>query len=256
MNFGNLFDNLIRITPELMKDKKGSNVIKECVACLTNSKPMQKEYKFYDIVRNGTSNKEALKMMVYTVSESDKKAIREGNKKFQDLLNGYNLLEEKNELYDALETLLTEDFNVNKLEKFADCHTLLEEKVKILDKEEINEDKTTIPIDTLCRYMVHKYNRKYEEALNESEKALVKRIVSAKTEDAKKALFTEQKKDCLSVINEELVKESTNAKDSDSLEYKSKLLTLKEKIIDESFDEKNYYSNIIDYIDIVQTINN
>ena len=121
--------------------------------------------------------------------------------------------------------------------------------VKFLKNKKKGELDNKSDYNNIVESMVSKFNQKYTEKLSESENKLLKKALSCKTESDREDIIKEIREDCSNKVNS-LLKEHG----SEDVEFKEKLLEVKEKIL--FMESKDYYTTIGDLINILEVVSN
>ncbi len=108
-----------------------------------------------------------------------------------------------------------------------------------MTKEKVNEtsqyEYSDLPPSVLTKIVVNKFNSKYSD-ISESEKTIIKTILSS-TEEDKVKLFTTMVRECVDTIDQKLTL-------NEDIEIKSKLLSAKDKLLRMEYIKENFISDI------------
>jgi hypothetical protein len=246
-NFGEIYE-AINNNVNLILNKK--NKLNECILLIKNNDILLNEWHFYNQLfneENVDQRKDFIKESINEFKQYSSDDIKKANEKLNKAFDKLKLSEDVKHapLYAILDKLITEKYNIKnintKLKYIDEAHTyMINEKIEpktIVEENEYKGDKTL-----LLNIMIQKFNRKYGEKMNESEKDLFKKIISAKSNDDKHAIYNEVKNDCLTQLNG-LIKES------EDIDVKEKFLTLKEQLLNESFNKDNYLTDIYNILE-------
>jgi hypothetical protein len=241
-NFGQMYE-AINNNISLILNK--NNKLNECILLIKNNNILLNEWHFYNHLFNEESaenRKDFIKESINEFKQYSSDDIKNANEKLNNAFDKLKLSEEvKHEpLYTTLDKLITKKYNIRnidlKLKYINDVHEyMINEKIEpktIVEENEFKGDKTL-----LLNIMIRKFNSKYGDKMNESEKDLFKKVISAKSNEDKQFTYNEIKNDCLSQLNN-LIKES------EDIDVKSKFLMLKEQLLNESFNKDNYIIDI------------
>ena len=123
---------------------------------------------------------------------------------------------------------------------------MLEATDKVVDyivnnKPKVIGEAIDLPNSMLTTIMVDKYNEKYG-TMNESERKVLKTLIES-TEEEKTEVYTDILNECLTLINEKL--------DTDDLDTKSKLLMVKERLLNDKKDvNQDFIKNISKLVEL------
>lgn len=241
-NFGQIYE-AINNNVNLILDKK--NKLNECILLIKNNDILLNEWHLYNQLFNEENiekHKDFIKESINEFKQYSSEDIKGANKKLNDAFDKLNISENIKyaPLYTILDKLITEKYSIKdinvKLNYIDQAYEyMINEKIgakNVIDENNYKGDKTL-----LLNIMIQKFNNKYNETMNESEKLLFKEIISAKTNEDKQHIYNNIKNDCLSQLNE-LIKESEN------VDVKEKFLTLKEQLLNENYNKDSYLNDI------------
>lgn len=235
--------------PILFKTKNGKKIIKEYIKTIKNDKILKEEFSFYSQLLSCNNKEikstiidEALKMK----SDFNKNKIFESNNKLIKLINENKLnldVEITDDLLNVLNSiscLYETKKNIHNLSK------IVESKQTICNYENndlTNNKDNNININELSESLLN-INNKLNQELTESEKDVIKTICNSTNDNEKKELFNECQNNLIENIDL-LMKESSINDD-----VKSKLIVLKEKISNKTFNSETMLNDMIEFFDI------
>lgn len=255
-NFGKINAIFLQNTEGLLKSKVGKGVVREYVQKIKNSNLLSKQFSLYESIESVEYTDDVKDYIVECFnyfSDVNQVELNKQTIALSSLLENNNIKqigEIKNEkLYENINNLIYLKKSIknisNKVENINSIVEHIKTKKPIL-KEEKSSEKFNLT-DSSLKFILSKFNQKYSDKLDESEKKIFKTIVSTKEED-KKELYENLKKDCLTLTNS-FLKESIDST------TKEKLLTVKETLLEESFNKDNFIEDVIRFIDLKETLN-
>jgi len=233
-NFGEIKTKLLsKLTESYNSDKKSE--MTELLKKLKSNKELVKMYIFYESIEDAIiTDKDKAKLIAEQLETQlieKSKPIKKICKEFNKLLK--DVVVEKNELYECLDTL-SEETNLNNIikkidakEKLVDILTMSKEKI------EYTREPFTENHNLLNAVLTHDFNTKFNDFLEEEEKETFIKIVSMKEED----LVNEIK-----VLKESIIEKVdlmlNEAKNADEIE---KLSITKNSILNSKPSKLEYY---------------
>lgn len=260
-NIGILNEIFFQNINNIINKKNGSKIIKEYVSLYKNNKDLLTGLMVFE---NLTSQ---------NISEDSKSFIDENIKYIQENINiktlkpKIKLVENflaKNSIVKISDIENEELFeNINKLIFLPKSITKINEKVIITNKlskmlDDINDERDedmSLMLETpensnlFYKILIDKFNEKYENSLNEEEKKIFETITSSNSVVDKQNIFEELKKECLSLTNE-LLKENID------IDVREKTLLVKERLLEQTFNESEYMKDIISLNKLKKTLTN
>lgn len=250
-NFGEIHTSFVNNFKKLNETKEGRKVIKQYIEIIKNNDTLIKEHQIFEEIPNCnfSTPEQASVIIIEAIKKNNNKNISKENDKLIKLLESLNIEIESldDEYYNSVNLLLTIDNPLKNIDKI--CESEQSIKKHLVEKSMLKEDKydtNGLTLDELANFMLLKFNKKYSDKLNEDEKKLFKQLTEAKTDDEKKNIFEEYKKDCLKLINEGL---KTN-----DIDVKEKLLSIKERILSEEFKNNEFETKINEYIELTNIL--
>lgn len=254
-NIGKLNSVFMQNINNLYFNKNGVNIIKEYVSLLKKNKPLLKELSVFLCIENQTPNenlKEIINESIQYLDNINKKQLLKLNGEVSKFLEKYKiertgeienekLLEDVHNLIFMKKSLNTINEKVNKLNNIVNY---INENNQNNSNDILIEDLN----DEFCNILVKKFNEKYADNITESQKEIFKKIVALETEEEKRAVLEEEKKECLNLTNS-MIKEPIDTT------TKEKLLNVKEKLLEQTYNEQTYIKDIISLIELRETLN-
>ena len=251
---------------KLVKSKKGKTFLKEYVNTIKNNRFLKESIMFYslikenDLIDNDDTCEEFVDGVSKVFSNIPKSEKIDAYNKIEDLVRdivGDDIVSTMQK--DCCNDMCNDDMDV-KVFIISNCNDdcvddvlrLSEAKkdiVKFLKNKKKGELDNKSDYNNIVESMVSKFNQKYTEKLSESEKKLLKKALSCKTESDREDIIKEIREDCSNKVNS-LLKEHG----SEDIEFKEKLLEVKEKIL--FMESKDYYTTIGDLINILEVVSN
>jgi hypothetical protein len=118
----------------------------------------------------------------------------------------------------------------------------------MLEKEEVKEvvtESVYLPPSVLTKLAVNKFNSRYSN-ISESEKEIIKTVLNGTSED-KENIFNKLKRECIDGID-------TKLNESSDLDLKDKLLKVKDKLLNNSFNIDSFTTDITRLHDLKESI--
>ena len=103
-----------------------------------------------------------------------------------------------------------------------------------------------VPNSMLSKYLSEKFSETYN-TLNENELKLVSSVISANDEE-RANIYETTKKDLLTTVNESIKKNSLD------VELKGKLLDVKERLLESTYNKESFVSDIVKIINLKQNL--
>lgn len=254
-NFGNINNafNEVLIDGIIKKDNDKKSLYKKYLNSLKENKILKNQYLIY-------------KNLEEKVESDSNKAIEYVNENIS-LLNDFNVKDVKkynNELISLLgenSDLLNKDYPNKKLHEnisflmlnkktTLNIDDIIKSKNSITEHIISNEEKveqineTTVPTSILSTFAAKKFNKKYGN-LDESTKKMLKVIIES-DEKKQKKFFKESLESSITCIN-------NNLKEADITE-KEKLLEVKNKLLDMSYNKETFPNEIIKINDLIKNL--
>ncbi len=195
---------------------KSSEFIKENISLL-------KKYTSKDIIKENEKLVKLLTKKGLSINDNEYK-----NSELHENISNLIFVEKKSETIDTL---------VESLDK-----VMTHIKTNIIVEGEKNE---IIPNSILGRIMVEKFDEKYGE-LDESTQKVIKSVIDS-NEEERVSIMEDLKSDCIGLINEAI-------KNADDIEYKGKLLDVKGALLDMKYNNENYIADISRIIELKEDL--
>lgn len=251
-NFGYINSLFFQNVPNLLKNKDGKKIVKEYVNIIKSNKELIKEYEIYEFLENVgkvDNLQETISEVLSIYGKLNKKQLKEGHDKLIKLLQDNEIIAlspiENSVLYESINKYIMLPKSVKTIvEQIQIKKNICEEIVKkpIVEEKIINE---TVEItDASVSFLVERFNKKYNELFDEDAKELFNKINNSEN---KEQMFEEQRKECLTLTNTFL----ESAIDNNT---KGMLLSVKEKLLEDKFNKETYVDDIINYIELKETL--
>lgn len=226
INFGYLNDIVKTAIAENINDKKTKKIFREYVSLIKNNETLKSQFLLFNNINQQSNSidfiKENINLMLKTHTTE---MIKESNMLLYSFIQdkGLNVNINKSKLHENVGYILSNEKNLSNLLIFEKC---LSEISNLLT--ESKNEKTSDCID--CDF---------DEELTNEEIELLSNVYTLSEEELKE-LFDNERKTCIEKTNK-LFNESTD------LDVKFKLLTVKDKLLEEAF---NYNTFINDYLNL------
>jgi len=225
---------------------KNKPAVKNCIKLIKEDKNLLTQFKFYNALKNFNCDTDAMSYVNESLElvskDIDLKTLKESNSKLANLMIKYNIRPSK-------------ELNESDINFANSCDYLLEHKKKLSNLTEFTNNVKVVS-DYILENKKEKGNKlnvlamaeqveKKLNSLNESEKELVKDIMSVKNsvgESRRQNLFNKIKNECVDKINK-MISEN----DGDE---KERLLNLKETILLKEYDKNSIVEDIAKLLEI------
>lgn len=253
-NIGKLNAIFMQNMPNIFIKKDGKKIIKEFVSIIKANKPLLKEYLVFEFIENQKNSdnlKDYITESIGCLNDINKKQLSQLNEKLANFM-AQNKIEKisdiKNEeLFESIHELI---FTKKSLKTVNERVEKLDSIVNYIKENTVNENQEVEILeksDAFYNFVINKFNQKYEGQLTENEKEIFKAITSTDTIEEKSKLFEQQKSECLSV---------TNAFLNESIDSitKEKLLNVKEKLLEQTFNDETYLDDMLSFVELKDTL--
>lgn len=252
-NFGqikNAFNNLL-IEAVVSNKPKNKQLFKSYVKAIKENKILKTQFLIYNNIETKVEKNEFkanlfLQENLNLLNKFSKKEILEANNLLASKLSEIPDVVENKELYENISTLIFTERTSNNIDK------IVESTAKIVNFITENAEKEKIeaievPPSMLTSIMVEKYNSKYS-SLGDYEFNIVKQLIESSDEE-KKVVYETTKRDCIDLVNEQLLIETI------SLETKDKLLKVKDKLLNDKIDlNEDYLTKISNLVELKNSL--
>lgn len=231
-------------------------LIKEYVSLIKNNKPLLKEFLVYEYVENAVVNdnlKECISESINYLNDIDKKTLKSLNEKVSKFIseNKIEQIEEINneKLFENIHDLIFTPRSLKTINERVEKLNIIVDKIKETNtiSSESNKFNINETSDAFYKFTIDKFNKKYSEKLNENEIQIFKTITSSKDESNMVELFEQHRKECLQLTNDFL-------KEGIDQTTKEKLLNVKERLLEQSFNKDTYVEDIMSLVDLKETL--
>ena len=248
-NFGRLKQTITNIIAERHQNGglKNDESVKKFFKLIKEDEVIRTQYKCYSNIEKHITESAAIDIITIDSNIALLKKIgeklEEANQKLMDVfeLSEDDIVSES-EVGDAITNLVFLDESVSNL------NTITESKKVILNSfnKTIKESKKDLPkVDQtkLMEVAMAKFKEKYGENLTENQMLLVKATISEKL-DYKVEVLGRLVKECISEVNEGLK--------TDDIAVKEKLLAVKERLLEMSYNEETYVDDLNKVVDLLE----
>jgi hypothetical protein len=255
-NLGILNAIFVQNIENILARKNGSSIIKEYLSLIKNNRPLLKEYLVFEAIldqKNCNNLKDCIIESISYLDNVDKKELKSLNKKLNNFIteNKINEMSEikENVLFEAIDNLIFTSKTLSTInERFDKIDTIIEYikdnniKTNAEEKNKIDENG-----DAFYKFTINKFNKKYKDILSDEEKTIFKDIISTKNSSDKSKMFEQHKNNCLELTNSVL-------SESIDLITKEKLLSVKEKLLEQKYSENTFIDDIISFVNLKQAL--
>lgn len=248
-NFGRLKQTITNIIAERHQNGglKNDESVKKFFKLIKEDEVIRTQYKCYSNIEKHITESAAIDIITIDSNIALLKKIgeklEEANQKLMDVfeLSEDDIVSES-EVGDAITNLVFLDESVSNL------NTITESKKLILNSfnKTIKESKKDLPkVDQakLMEVAMTKFKEKYGENLTENQMLLVKATISEKRH-YKVEVLDRLVKECISEVNEGL--------NTDDIAVKEKLLAVKERLLEMSYNEETYVEDLNKVVDLLE----
>lgn len=248
-NFGSVLDTMKEFVVNSVVDKTPLDKKKlgSALKLIKENQILRNQFKVYEDFRTYHSEDDLtisdfIAESIKPLANTPEKDIRSANNKFKkvvdELTNNKPIVEST-----VINTSISELVSGKRTADKVKAKSIIREHIKSNQpNEKLIEDY--VPTDMLAKILVDRFNKKYEE-LSESDMAIIKSTLIA-DQDSRVSNFNTVVKECLDAVNTQL---SSN---DDVL--KEKLLSVKERLLEMSYDSDNYENDMIKMITLKQSL--
>jgi len=254
-NLGSIHTIFLQNVDTLFETKKGKQIIKEYISILKGNKNLLKEYSVFNYIETQVYfeiTKEQITETISYLNDVDKKKLKEGHLKLIKLLEDNKIIKteaiENEKLYEDIDKLIFIKKSLKSINEKVNLVNSIVENVKN-NKLIITEEKKFNGIevnDQTIKYLVKKFNEKYDGVFDDEQKALFE-SASSMDENVQSTTFEKTRVECLKLTNDFL----KEAIDNDT---KEKVLSVKEKLLEDKFSKDTYIEDMINYIKLKETL--
>ena len=255
-DFGYLKESFENLSPSLFQLAKGKEVIKRYKNAIRENEELLKMHRLYENIRKANKNSD-VDFFVNSIASKDWNVntakLSEGLKKLGAVVaEGYVLVfdkadellpEKEGKLYNAINYITENKKTEKNIYEYSEAVKVLREKV------ESNEAQSSLfeskGFDERLVNAVRNFNEKYENSLDEKEKAIVKEMAESK--DAK-SVFDKYKKLC-----EDKIKTSKDNFDNNGdAESSKKVSSILEQVSKKEYAKETAYDDICKLIELTE----
>jgi len=245
-NFGKINETFkdILVDSIISKDEKGKKIFNSYIKALKENKTLSTQYEIYNLIENKVvtdriKSSEYVSEVISILKGLGKDKIISENAKLVKYLikQGYKITNddyENKELHENIDILIMKEKTVKNLKAILESSTFINDRinnnVEIISEGEV----TTFPNSVVGPIMVEKFNNKYDN-LTDIEKLVITSVIKG-SEVEREELYTDTIKECIDLVNEQLMECTIDEKD--------KLLQVKDKLLRFKYNEVNYISEI------------
>ena len=254
-NLGSINDIFLQNVETLLETKQGKRIFKEYMSIVRGSKGLLKEYSVLNYIEKqvySDTTKDQIIESINCLNDVDKKSLKEDHLKLIKLLEDNKIAKiedvENEKLYEDIHKLIfikksvkSIDEKVNLVNSIVEC--VKNNKAVLVEEKKFNGIEVN---DQTINYLVKKFNEKYDGVFDDEQKALFE-SVSSMDENVQSTTFEKTRVECLKLTNDFL----KEAIDNDT---KEKVLSVKEKLLEDKFSKDTYFEDIIRYIELKETL--
>jgi hypothetical protein len=250
-NFGkikNAFNNLL-IEAVVRKDPKDKQIFGSYVKAIKENKILKTQFLIYNNIENKVEENEFkanlfLQENLKLIEGFSKEEILEANTKLASKINDIPEVIENKELYENISTLIFTDRLSENIDAVVEATTNI---IQFIKENKVSEavEAIELPTSMLTSMMVEKYNTKYS-TIDESEFKIIKSLIDS-SDEVKKTVYEETLRECIELINENLIDAPLDTKD--------KLLQVKDKLLNDKTDiNEDYLTNISKLVELKSSL--
>jgi len=235
------------------KDVKRKKIFKTYIKKLKENEVLRTQFLIYKnieskIEENETRIIEYIKENISLMNKFSKKQILNSNKKLAKgvslKIEAYKNNEVMKKLHENISYLINTQKNAKTIDSIFESVSQISDYIKNNTKKKITES-LGVSNEILTSVVVDKYNEKYM-GLSEGSKKLINTILESSNSD-KIEFFNKTIKDCLGIVNEQIV-------DAD-LSLKESLLSVKENLLNRVFNESTFEVDILKIFQLKKDLN-
>lgn len=235
------------------KDVKKKKIFKTYIKKLKENEVLRTQFLIYKnieskIEENETRIIEYIKENISLMNRFSKKQILNSNKKLAKgvslKIEAYKNNEVMKKLHENISYLINTQKNAKTIDSIFESVSQISDYIKNNTKKKITES-LGVSNEILTSVVVDKYNEKYM-GLSEGSKKLINTILESSNSD-KIEFFNKTIKDCLGIVNEQIV-------DAD-LSLKESLLSVKENLLNRVFNESTFEVDILKIFQLKKDLN-
>lgn len=235
------------------KDVKKKKIFKTYIKKLKENEVLRTQFLIYKnieskIEENETRIIEYIKENISLMNKFSKKQILNSNKKLAKgvslKIEAYKNNEVMKKLHENISYLINTQKNAKTIDSIFESVSQISDYIKNNTKKKITES-LGVSNEILTSIVVDKYNEKYM-GLSEGSKKLINTILESSNSD-KIEFFNKTIKDCLGIVNEQIV-------DAD-LSLKESLLSVKENLLNRVFNESTFEVDILKIFQLKKDLN-
>lgn len=244
-NFGIIYKVIEENASDLLTNKPKLRQYKHIIQLIRENKILRQQFDVYSSLTNATNIKnpsDYVNEVVDTIGSNSAYQIREANDKLIELIRKYNLDElidisdEQMKLFESIENLLLNKQSSTNAAIRSNAKSIITEYVT---KHAIQSSEKT-DIDRIFNENIEQLTSKYNQKLNDDEKALIENIFLAKD---KQKLFNQYKTNAIASVNKMLQEAS--------IEDKNDYANIIEKINNKKFDNNTIVADTAEFAEII-----
>jgi hypothetical protein len=235
------------------KDVKRKKIFKTYLKKLKENEVLRTQFLIYKNIENKIEENETriieyIKENISLMDKFSKKQILNSNKKLAKgvslKIEAYKNNEVMKNLHENISYLIHTQKNAKTIDSIFESVSQISDYIKNNTKKKITES-LGVSNEILTSVVVDKYNEKYK-GLSEGSKKLINTILESSNSDKMK-FFNKTIKDCLGIVNEQIV-------DADLL-LKESLLSVKENLLNRVFNENSFEVDILKIFQLKKDLN-
>lgn len=252
-NFGEIKNIYNTILIESITSKKDENksLFKNYLKTIKNDEILKEQFLIYNNIENKVESDrfkatEYVKESIALLNKYPKQSIIESNTTLVDneaIELGVDY--DNKDLHEAITTLIFTDKKANTLDIILEATDKVVDYIMNNKPREIVEN-LDIPNSMLLSLSVDTFNNEYKD-LNESQKTLISILIESTLEE-RSNFFKDTNHECITLINNKLTESDINSKE--------KLLLVKERLLNQTYNDESFNTDIIKLIDLKETLKN
>lgn len=260
-NIGILNEIFLQNIGDILKRNNGRKLIREYALMFKKNKNLLKEYIVFENISKINDNdniKDYINENINYLNNINKSSLKSLNEMVLKFMVENKITQtseiENEKLYEEIDSLIFTKKNVKtineRIDKINKISDYIKENKKPIEDADTDEDSDPIiseNMDLIFAIAVNNFNKKYKDALTEEELVIFKELSSEKEPKEKELFFEENRKKCLNLTNEFL-------KESIDTETREKLLNVKEKLLEQKFNDEDYIEDVISFIELSKTL--
>jgi hypothetical protein len=254
-NFGKLKHNIYEVAADGISTGNATKktILKQYIKTLKESEILRTLSGIYHNIENRVdedvySTNEYIKENVALLQRYKISDIVKESNKLSILLEGYEMIEDypTRELHENIHNLITTKKTAKTIDQLVESTNYIKTFINNNVKKEKLVKETHIPNSMLSGFLAEKFIKKYD-SLTEDEVKLIKTVLTVNESEAME-YFDKSRTETLTKINETI-------KECSDIEVKSKLLDVKERLLESKYNKETFTTDIVKILNLQKNLN-